>query len=274
MKALLAGTITEDLARGYAETIKQALLVDSEAQWDGLFEACSAKVGKDLSRAERAALHISRASMTYGEVTWVGMANLLWSSQPHMHLPSGGVFYDLGSGTGRAVFAAALLHDWDKCVGVELLEGLHGASLEILNRFNSDCQPKLPEQLQNAEIRFERASFLDFDWSDGDVVFANSTCFDAQLMLDLANSAERLRPGAYIITLTKPLSAPYLKLIDSTAQVTSWGNATVHVHQRVDGAEEGGGNYLVLVESESVRDVDEGEGSGVAEELNSLSVGT
>lgn len=29
-------------------------------------------------------------------------------------------------------------------------------------------------------------SFLDFDWSDGDVVFANSTCFDEALMNDMA----------------------------------------------------------------------------------------
>lgn len=29
-------------------------------------------------------------------------------------------------------------------------------------------------------------SFLDFDWSDGDVVFANSTCFDEALMSDMA----------------------------------------------------------------------------------------
>ena len=39
---------------------------------------------------------------------------------------------DLGSGSGRGVFAAALLHDFDRCVGVEVLEGLHAASLAVL----------------------------------------------------------------------------------------------------------------------------------------------
>jgi hypothetical protein len=33
-----------------------------------------------------------------------------------------------------------------------------------------------------------QGSFLDFDWSDGDVVFANSTCFDDALMLSLSES--------------------------------------------------------------------------------------
>jgi len=38
----------------------------------------------------------------------------------------GGSFYDLGSGTGRAVIAAALLHDFDWCYGIELMDSLAG----------------------------------------------------------------------------------------------------------------------------------------------------
>ena len=33
----------------------------------------------------------------------------------YLHLAPGGCFVDLGSGTGRAVFAAALYHDFDSC---------------------------------------------------------------------------------------------------------------------------------------------------------------
>lgn len=39
-------------------------------------------------------------------------------------LTGGGTFMDVGTGTGRPVFAAALLHDFDRVVGIELLEGL------------------------------------------------------------------------------------------------------------------------------------------------------
>ena len=46
-------------------------------------------------------------------------------------------------------------------------------------------------------------SFLDFDWSDGDVVFANSTCFDDELMMDMSKKAEKLKAGALIVTFTK-----------------------------------------------------------------------
>ncbi len=50
-------------------------------------------------------------------------------------------------------------------------------------------------------------SFLDFDWSDGEVVFANSTCFDDELMLGLSKAAEKLRPGAIVVTFTKGVFA-------------------------------------------------------------------
>ena len=32
-----------------------------------------------------------------------------------------------------------------------------------------------------------QGSFLEYDWSDGDVVFANSTCFDDQLMAEMGD---------------------------------------------------------------------------------------
>jgi len=44
---------------------------------------------------------------------------------------AGGVFYDLGSGAGKGVLAASLLHPFDKCCGIELLESLHEMGLEL-----------------------------------------------------------------------------------------------------------------------------------------------
>lgn len=43
------------------------------------------------------------------------------------------------------------------------------------------------------------------DWTDGDVVFANSTCFGDALMRRLASAATALKKGAIFITLTKRL---------------------------------------------------------------------
>ena len=39
--------------------------------------------------------------------------------------------------------------------------------------------------------------------TEGDVVFANSTCFTADLMQKIAKKCEYMKPGAQIITLTR-----------------------------------------------------------------------
>lgn len=44
------------------------------------------------------------------------------------------VFCDLGSGTGRLVLAAAALHPWKLCRGIELLDGIHQEATGILKR--------------------------------------------------------------------------------------------------------------------------------------------
>lgn len=37
-----------------------------------------------------------------------------------------GMFYDLGCGTGKPVFAAAAVYPWKRCIGMEILNDLHG----------------------------------------------------------------------------------------------------------------------------------------------------
>ena len=52
---------------------------------------------------------------------------------------------------------------------------------------------------------FQQGSILEFNWFDGDVIFANSTCFDDALMLKMSAMAENLKPGAIFVTFTKGL---------------------------------------------------------------------
>jgi hypothetical protein len=55
----------------------------------------------------------------------------------------GGIFYDLGSGTGKGVIGAAVLYNFDACYGIEILEGLYAVSLDAVNCYNTKGKPKL-----------------------------------------------------------------------------------------------------------------------------------
>ena len=45
-----------------------------------------------------------------------------------------------------------------------------------------------------------------WDWWHADFVIANSTCFDSDLMQEIAVLAEKMKAGSWLITLTKSIT--------------------------------------------------------------------
>jgi len=84
-----------------------------------------------------------------------------------------------------------------------------------------------------AEISFVNADLRKYDWSDADVVFANSTCFDEKLMEELSTACERLRKGTYVISLTKKIKSDHFQCLESKQYRMSWGYATVHTQIKI-----------------------------------------
>jgi len=203
------------------------LVARMDDEWETLFKSCTTKDAKDLSANEKKTLGVSALSLVYGEVTFSALASVF---AKNLSFPAhGGTFYDVGSGSGRGVFGAVLLHHFAKAEGIEILTGLHAASEGILTEFNKIRESEGKGSRHAAtKIAFHREDLRKFDWSDGDVVFANSTCFDETLMNDLSDCAERLKQGAYIITLTKRLRSEQFRTIESIQYKMSWGYATVH----------------------------------------------
>jgi hypothetical protein len=97
------------------------------------------------------------------------------------------VFCDVGSGSGKAVFAAALLHNFHRCIGVEILLSL--------DAFAKECQLKWTGSVADChgtDIEFFGGSFLDtslLDWRDADFLFANSTCYSDEMMIAISELA-------------------------------------------------------------------------------------
>eukprot|EP00903_Cladosiphon_okamuranus_P010983 g10373.t1 len=145
-------------------------------------------------------------------------------------------FVDLGSGNGKAVFAAVLAVDFRCAVGIEILAGVHRASTRILKRYRRLVEPVL---CSPAVIKLQHGSFLDpgCDWSDADLVFANSTCFAEETLLAVAERAKLLHPGARVVTFTTALKTPWLRVLMKRRYHMSWGPATVFIHQKLSPSE-------------------------------------
>jgi Histone methylation protein DOT1 len=209
-----------------------AVLEDMKPEWDDLFAECSTSHAKDISSKEKKELKYNGLNLVYGEVSFESLGIAMVKC---MDFAPGGIFCDVGSGTGRAVFAAALLHDFDEIHGVEIMRGLHDAAEKVYTKWDREFIPKLYNGDHKAapKIVFHCADLNKHDWSKSTFVFANSTCFDDRLMRQLSERAENLSSGAQFISLTKKLRSEKFRVISSTQYTMSWGMATVHSQVRL-----------------------------------------
>lgn len=89
--------------------------------------------------------------------------------------------------------------------------------------------PTLPD------IELREGDFLREDWSDGDFVLVNSTCFSEGLMRRLAAEAARqLHEGAVFVTLSHELdqAGGAWEHLENFERRMSWGPAMVHIWRR------------------------------------------
>jgi hypothetical protein len=138
------------------------------------------------------------------------------------------------------VLAAALLHPFEQCKGIEIVPALYALSEQLKRAYEEefvaeqeahpDLFPAIPQ------VSYELGSFFDVNWSDATVVFANSTCFSRVMMDRIGESP--LAIGTFAITLTKPLTGYQWRLLENYKKDMSWGQATVFVQKRVDPEEQ------------------------------------
>jgi SAM-dependent methyltransferase len=154
----------------------------------------------------------------YGEIDIVSFIALLEACEPK----AGGVFYDLGSGSGKAVFTAALAFDFKLCRGVELIPELYALSLRL--------QQQMPELA--GKVEFIHGDFLAINFSEADLVFVNAACFLGETWHKLLAKLQALQPGAKVIIGAKELPATHFRLLHTSLRHMSWGAAKVSLYQR------------------------------------------
>lgn len=202
----------------------------AQAIYDSIFSSFPAYHGKQVSRRARETDGLTGSSLVYGEIEF----SSFFATMEKVDKFGGEkkVFYDLGSGAGKPVIAAALSSNFVKCVGLEYLQLLVDASREAALVY----EEKKPDTIRT-KIEFHCCDITDlaaYDWTkDASVVFANSTCFDETLMLKIAKVAALLPSGTIFVTLTRKLPSDQFELCDSKLYQMSWGGATVIIQRRI-----------------------------------------
>ncbi len=162
---------------------------------------------------------------TYGEIDFVPFIALLSLVKPNMNT----VFYDLGSGTGKAVLACAMVFNVRKSCGIELFNALHETALKQQHHLQ-----QLPDYRMHANtLHFMNADFTQVDFSDATLIFMNATAFFGETWAVNQQCLHQLKPGAIVITTSKKLSLDIFRIIKTTTVQMSWGPVSAYVHQRI-----------------------------------------
>eukprot|EP00698_Gefionella_okellyi_P012507 TRINITY_DN3377_c0_g1_i1.p1 TRINITY_DN3377_c0_g1~~TRINITY_DN3377_c0_g1_i1.p1 ORF type:complete len:129 (-),score=26.02 TRINITY_DN3377_c0_g1_i1:357-743(-) len=122
-----------------------------------------------------------------------------------------------------------------RCVGIELVESHHDIAMTVLEKYRTIAPKDEPV------IHLICGSFLDSStdsqWRDADIVYAASTCFDADLVTQLVHRAALLlKPGARFIVLTHALPEQDRSLFQQQHQAPyrmSFGNATAAIYVKL-----------------------------------------
>ncbi len=180
-----------------------------------------------VSTKERAQQNHTDQAFIYGEVIYSSFAELLRITAPKQDE----VFYDLGSGAGKAVLWTSLLYPSLKCFGIEFLTGLYQLSLakkqELLD------SPEIQSSQEKPKIEFINTDILQFDFSNADIIFINATCFTPALWNGILAKFRNLKRGTRIIVSSKNLvELSYLTLINYGFYQMSWGLNPVYIYKK------------------------------------------
>lgn len=181
--------------------------------------------GMTISNEARAKLPSWYVGHTYGEITYDGFSQMLTMAKPKKNE----VFYDLGSGIGKGVFLAAMLTNFSKVIGIEIIKELYDASQHILDDYKKLVQNNILNQL----IKFIHGDFNEADFSDADIIFINATCMRYEFNFPFMLKLEQLKKGTRIITNTLSIQSEKYAIKNIGSVDFTWGKEEVFIHEKL-----------------------------------------
>ena len=182
-----------------------------------------------ISLDERKALDITDPAYTYGEIDFFSFAAALKVCEPK----AAEVFYDIGAGAGKTVFAAALLYDFSKTQGIEALPALHSLCLKQLDLLLVQMKEKKYFKNKQVNIEFSHQNLLETAFSDADILFVNATCYIDDFWQAVCEKINGLKVGSRIILASKRLKGDCFALIDAQMAITSWGSNSLFIYTKI-----------------------------------------
>ena len=191
--------------------------------------------GDEISIAELREIDASGGHAAYGELSIRGMREL----RPRLDPQQGDVFYDLGSGTGRAVIQAALEWPVERAVGVELAASRNTIGEKALARV-ADASLRRKVDLRVGDIIECKGC------EDASLVYVASLLFDDPFMSRLGQRLSELPKLRRVAVLTRFPESALPGFVESAENAApdndpqvrrerlevTWGAARVYLYEK------------------------------------------
>ncbi len=187
-----------------------------------------------VSKNDRVKLNMDEDNFIYGEIVPASFVRILERASPQ----PGEVFYDLGSGSGKALLTAALHYDFSEVIGIELLPGLCQLANNLVFQANealaSSHQAYADIYLRRlSSIKIVADNFHHQDISSADIVFINATCFSYGTWEKMIDSLESIKNGSRVIVTSKKIKRDQFLLLDEGLDLMGWGMNSVNIYKKV-----------------------------------------
>lgn len=185
--------------------------------------------GFKISRESKTRMNSKDPELVYGEITFDAMAELI------KRLPDtkSKVFYDLGSGTGKITTLAALLGNFSKIVGVELIAELCEVAEQVRRRLAIILAKRYSDKKQQPpQLVLIHDNILAVDFSDADFIFVPATCLSDSAVMFLNRRLTMLKRDAIIISLSRPLNRQQFEVYGELPLKFSWGLSKIFLQKR------------------------------------------
>ncbi|CAN0290255.1 unnamed protein product, partial [Ectocarpus sp. 13 AM-2016] len=204
---------------------------------DMLYEHLPVQTLKEISQQNRINACLMQDSVAYGEIDISHFLKVMVKlKRIHGNMMSaGGSFWDLGSGVGKCVIAAAMMHNWESCYGVECLEDLRAAARPTLERWRKEEVPKLNSVKAQIRVDFINADAMkQKGWvAEATLLFVH-TNFSAKDIIEIKTKADGMKVGAIALSVSlAAVNDDKWGLLAVEQIKTSWGVANLYIHEKI-----------------------------------------
>ncbi len=189
------------------------------------FNTIYANVDGFLSSRQARTVAADAIEYTYGEITFESFIALLGVCKPNLAT----VFYDLGSGAGKAVIAAAMVYDCQRYYGIELFPNL----IRLANQQKQKLNQLETYTEKSEKIVFVEGDFMKHHLTDATILLVNSSCYFGAYWQDCTDFLAALNPGTLIISLSKPVIHPHISAIKRCEVLMSWGITEAFIQKTI-----------------------------------------